>query len=212
MITWNLLRAAGIGAYLMLWASVTWGLVATTSIFGKRVPKATSVALHQAFSTVGVLLLATHLGFLLVDRFMPFSPLDLLIPMRATYRPLGVAFGIGGMFAMVIVLLSSWGRKLIGTGWWRRLHALSVPAFSLALLHGFMTGTDTPRPPMFWFYLTTTAILLFLVLARAFTVGLRTRRAPTRETAAAPAARSRSVPVCPSEPVRRRELVGVPID
>ncbi len=180
MIMWNIIRAAGIGAYLMLWASVTWGLVATTSLFGKRVPKATSVALHQAFSTLGLLLLVTHLGVLLVDSFMPFGWLDLLIPMRATYRPAGVSFGIGAMVLMAVVLLTSWFRKQVKPTWWRRFHALSVPAFSLALVHGLMTGTDSPRPTMFWFYLATTAILLFLVMLRAMTVGIRAaRRTPT---------------------------------
>lgn len=179
MIEWNIIRAAGIGAYLMLWASVTWGLVATTSLFGKRVPKATSVALHQAFSTLGLLLLVTHLGVLLVDSFMPFAWLDLLIPLRATYRPVGVAFGIGAMALMAVVLLTSWFRKQVKPTWWRKFHALSVPAFSLALAHGFMTGTDSPRPTMFWFYLATTAILLFLVLLRAMTAGMRAvRRTP----------------------------------
>ena len=180
MIMWNIIRAAGIGAYLMLWASVTWGLVATTSLFGKRVPKATSVALHQAFSTLGLLLLVTHLGVLLADSFMPFAWLDLLIPLRATYRPVGVALGIGAMMLMAVVLLTSWFRKQLKPTWWRRFHALSVPAFSLALAHGFMTGTDSPRPTMFWFYLATTGILLFVVLVRAMTVGLRAvRRTPT---------------------------------
>ena len=51
-----------------------------------------------------------------------------------------------------------------------------LPAFSLALAHGFMTGTDSPRPTMFWFYLATTAILLFLVLLRAMTAGMRAVR------------------------------------
>lgn len=176
MIMWNIIRAAGIGAYLMLWASVTWGLVATTSLFGKRVPKATSVALHQAFSTLGLLLLVTHLGVLLVDSFMPFGWLDLLIPMRATYRPAGVSFGIGAMVLMVVVLLTSWFRRQVKPTWWRRFHALSVPAFSLALVHGLMTGSDSPRPTMFWFYLATTAMLLFLVLVRAMTVGIRAAR------------------------------------
>jgi sulfoxide reductase heme-binding subunit YedZ len=180
MIMWNVIRAAGIGAYLMLWASVTWGLVATTSVFGKHVPKATSVALHQAFSTLGLLLLVTHLAVLLADSFMPFAWLDLVIPLHATYRPVGVAFGIGAMVLMAVVLLTSWFRKQIKPTWWRRFHALSVPAFSLALAHGFMTGTDSPRPTMFWFYLATTAILLFLVLLRAMTVGMRAvRRTPT---------------------------------
>ena len=197
MTEWNLIRAAGIGAYLMLWASVVWGLVATTSIFGKKVAKPTSIALHQALSTLGLLLLAAHLGILLADRFMPFTPLDLVVPFRGAYRPTGVAFGIVAMFAMVIVLVSSWGRKLVGTTWWRHLHTLSVPAFSLALIHGLMTGTDTPRPAMFWFYVVTTAILLFLVLARAFTYGQRARRAPVEERPAVPAGAARRVDHAP---------------
>jgi DMSO/TMAO reductase YedYZ heme-binding membrane subunit len=176
MITWNLIRAAGIGA--LLWASVTWGLISTTSIFGKRVSKATSVALHQVFGTLGVLLLAAHLVLLVTDRFMPFAPLDLVVPMRATYRPVGVTFGIASMFVMVFgVLATSWGRKVIGTKWWRRTHSLAVPAYVLAMAHGLMTGTDTQRPAMFWVYVATAGIQLFLLLMRAFTFGNRPQRA-----------------------------------
>jgi predicted ferric reductase len=182
MNTWNILRAAGIGAYLMLWASVAWGLLSTTAVFGKKVSKQTSIALHQAFSTCGLLLLGAHLGFLLADSFMPFTPLDFVIPMRASYRPIGVTLGIASMFVMILgVLGTSWGRKIIGTKWWRRAHSLSVPAFALALVHGFMTGTDARRPAMFWMYLATAAALLFLLLVRAFTVGLRPQRAKLPE-------------------------------
>src|SRR5947209_4686243 len=87
MITWNLIRAAGIGAYLMLWASVAWGLVSTTSVFGRKIPKATTIALHQAFSTSGLLLLAAHLIFILRDTFVKFTWLDLFIPFHASFRP-----------------------------------------------------------------------------------------------------------------------------
>jgi methionine sulfoxide reductase heme-binding subunit len=195
MTTWNILRAAGIGAYLMLWASVAWGLISTTQVFGKRVSKATNVALHQAFSTSGLLLLATHLVFVLKDTFVPFTWLDLLVPFRTTYRPIGVAFGIGAMFVMILgVLGTSWGRRVIGTRWWRRAHALSVPAFSLALVHGLMTGTDTPRPAMFWLYLATTASLVFLLLVRGLTHGERPKRA------AAPGHAVRRIPPAPATP------------
>jgi hypothetical protein len=214
MIDWNLIRAAGIGAFLMLWASVAWGLAATTSLFGKRVSKATSIALHQAASTAGLLLLAAHLGLLLVDRFMPFTPLDLVIPMRATYRPVGVTLGIAAIFLMVFgVLVTSWGRKLIGTKWWRRTHALSVPAFALAMMHGLMTGTDSRRPAMFWMYLGSAAIVVFLLLLRAFTAD-RARRAAAAERV--PRARQGStdeptVPArtAPAQP--RRSLAQPPI-
>lgn len=184
MITWNIIRAAGIGAYLMLWASVTWGLISTTAVFRWKASKATTIALHQAFSTSGLLLLGTHLYFLLKDKFLPFTWLDLLVPMRSTYRPIGVTAGIGALFLMLLgVLSTSWGRRLIGTKWWRRTHALSVPAFALALVHGLMSGTDTKRPAMWWMYVATACVVLFLLLVRAFTAGERPQRASLPEGA-----------------------------
>jgi DMSO/TMAO reductase YedYZ heme-binding membrane subunit len=177
VITWNIIRAAGIGAYLMLWASVAWGLASTTALFGKKVPKATSTALHQAFGTTGLVLLASHLAFLLVDSFLPFAPLDLVVPMRSTYRPVGVTLGIASMFLLVLgVFATSWGRKLIGTKWWRRMHSLAVPAFTLALLHGLAAGTDARRVLMFAMYAGTAAIVFFLLIVRALTVTVRRKR------------------------------------
>lgn len=203
MIEWNLIRAAGVGAFLMLWASVAWGLAATTSLFGKRVSKATSIALHQAASTAGLLLLAVHLGLLLVDRFLPFAPLDLIVPMRATYRPVGVTLGIVAISLMSFgVLVTSWGRKLIGTKWWRRTHALSVPAFALSMVHGLMTGTDSRRPAMFWMYLGSAAIVVFLLLLRAFTADRPRRAAVDRARA------YRSAHPAGAEPGTDRVVVG----
>ena len=191
MITWNIIRAAGIGAYLMLWASVTWGLVSTTSVFRWKTSKATTVALHQAFSTTGLILLATHLYFLLKDTFLPFTFIDLFVPMHSTYRPVGVTLGIGALFVTLLgVLSTSWGRKLIGTKWWRRTHALAIPAFALALVHGLIAGSDTKRPAMWWTYVITTCILLFLLLVRGLTAGERPKRKSRPETAKAHAGSS----------------------
>jgi methionine sulfoxide reductase heme-binding subunit len=215
VITWNVLRAAGIGAYLMLWGSVAWGLVSTTSLLGRRVPKATTVALHQALSTSGLLLLAIHLGFVLLDRYVPFSPLDLVVPMRSSYRPIGVTLGIAAMFVMILgVLGTSWGRKLIGTRWWRRMHSLSVPAFALALTHGLMTGTDSPRRVMFWLYVVTTAALLFLLVLRAFTVGQRPERGRSRDSAVRSNSKAQSSPPRSgaSRPGSDPDPVPVPLD
>jgi hypothetical protein len=189
VITWNVIRAAGIGAYVMLWASVTWGLVATTSVFGRRIPKATSVALHQAFSTTGLILLAAHLGFLLQDRFVPFGPLDLVIPMRSHYRPVGVTLGIVSLFVSLLgVFATSWGRRLIGTTWWRRMHSLSIPAFTLALLHGLAAGTDTRRTVVFVMYVITAAAVFFLLIVRALTARKRRDRPPATTNGADPGA------------------------
>jgi methionine sulfoxide reductase heme-binding subunit len=132
MMTWVILRSAGIGAYLMVFLSVAWGLVATSGALGRQVSKASAVSLHQFLSTCGLLLLGIHVGGLLVDPFMPFGPSEILVPGAASYRPAATAFGVIAMYATVVVLVTSWIRKRIGTTWWRRIHLLAAPAFVVA--------------------------------------------------------------------------------
>lgn len=191
MTTWIILRAAGIGAYVMLFLSVVWGLIATTQALGKRVSKASATFVHQFMSSAGLALLAVHLGGLLIDQFMPFGPKQLLVPMQSPFKPIPVAFGIVGMYAMVFVMVASWLRKKIGTKWWRRTHLFAVPTFTLSMVHGVFAGTDTARPWMWWTYVVTGVAVLFLVIVRGLTAGFRPERAPTpaHATRAAHAAR-----------------------
>ena len=176
MRTWVILRSAGIGAYLMVFLSVAWGLVATSAALGRRVSKASAVLIHQFFSTCGLLLLAIHVGGLLVDSFMPFGAAEILVPGAASYRPAATAFGVIAMYGTVLVLVTSWIRKRIGTTWWRRMHLLAVPVFVLSLAHGVFSGTDSTRPWMWWMYVVTGSAVVFLVVLRGLTAGNRPER------------------------------------
>ena len=203
MLTWIVLRAAGIGAYLMLWATVSWGLAGTTALFGKKVSRATAIAVHQFLATAAFILLGVHLGGVLLDSFVRLTPLDVLVPMHSTFKAVPVALGILGMYSLAVVTISSWARKHLGTKVWRALHLLAVPAFALALVHGVFTGTDTVRPWMWWGYVLTGTSVLFLMLTRALTIGLRPERhavpagvrARTPERAVAP----REAPIAPKD-------------
>lgn len=186
MITWVILRAAGIGAYVMVFLSVAWGLVSTTGVLGRRVSKASAVSIHQFVSTCGLVLLALHLGGLLVDTYMPFGVADLTIPGIGSYRPVATAFGVIAMYAMVFVLVTSWMRKRIGSTWWRRSHLMAVPTFILSMVHGVFSGSDSGRPWMWWIYAATGLIVTFLVIVRGLTAGNRPGRIP----AASPARRA----------------------
>lgn len=189
MSTWILLRAAGIGSYLMLFLSVAWGLIATTAVVTKRISKPSANLFHAFVASTGLALLGVHLGLLLIDDFMPFSLSALTVPMAADYRPVAISAGVIAMYAIVVVVVSSWIRKPLGTTWWRRLHVLAVPAFTLALLHGVFAGADTERPWMFAIYAITGLLVVFLTIVRALTYGYRPPRT-------APPLRSR-----PREPV-----------
>ena len=201
MTNWIVLRAAGIGAYLMLFLAVSWGLVATTTPFGRRVSKPSATLVHQFLSTCGLTLVGLHVALLLVDRFLPFTPSDVLVPMHAAYRPLPVAFGVVAMYALVLVIALSWLRKPIGTRWWRRSHLLAVPTFTLTLVHGAFAGTDATRPWMWPMYLATGTIVLFLVLVRGLSAGYRPERAPRPDRSArTPRAAAPVEPASPPEP------------
>jgi hypothetical protein len=202
--TWILLRAAGIGAYLMLWASIAWGLFATTGIGAPRFARASSTSIHQFLSTAGLLLLGIHLGGVLLDKEIGFSPLDILVPDHSSWRPLAITFGVLAMYGMVIILASSWARKKVGTKMWRWLHGLAIPAYILTLGHAVGAGTDTTRPWMFWMYATTSIALAFLLLARGLTARpARKKKRADAAAAAAPAAprtRTKAVPAAVSNP------------
>jgi methionine sulfoxide reductase heme-binding subunit len=205
MTTWIILRAAGIGAYLSLFLSVAWGLIGTTALFGKKVPRATAVTIHQFLSTAAIVLLAVHLGGLLIDSFMPFGLLDVLLPFHTTFHPVAVTLGVLAMYAIIVVLMSSWFRKRVGAVLWRRLHLLAAPAFGLSMVHGIFAGTDAARPWMWGIYVATGLIVLFLVVVRGLTADFR----PARHQVPA-GARPRALPAGvgvpdrePSEPAEK---------
>ncbi|MGZ8566937.1 MAG: ferric reductase-like transmembrane domain-containing protein [Actinomycetota bacterium] len=177
MILWVLIRAAGIGGYIALFLSVAWGLVSSTGVITKRMSKPSSNRFHASVASVGLALLAIHMILLLFHDFVPFQVLDLLVPMRSTFRPIAITLGVIAMYAAVIVTVSSWLRGRFPTKTWRALHLLAIPAFILALLHGVLAGTDTNRPWMVLLYAGTALVTLFLVIVRGLTVGYRQPRA-----------------------------------
>jgi DMSO/TMAO reductase YedYZ heme-binding membrane subunit len=198
--TWIVLRAAGIGAYVMLFLSIAWGLMATTSVLGRRISKASATTVHQFIATCGLVLLGVHLGGLLLDSFMPFTIGDLMIPMAASFRPVAVTFGVLAMYAMVFVIVASWLRRGIGTTWWRRTHLLAVPTFVLSMVHGIFAGTDSVRPAMWWTYVATGLVVLFLVVVRGLTAGYRPPRASSPDERGASPRRPRAVADLPAPP------------
>ena len=187
MTNWNILRAAGVAAYLALFLSTAWGLVSSTSLVTKHISKRASTAFHATTASAGMAFLGIHLIGLVLDRFVPFDLLDLFVPLRTTFKPIPVALGILAMYGTVIVLVSSWVRKRIGTLWWRKLHLLAVPMFSISMLHGLFAGTDSMRPWMFGMYVVTGVTTLFLVIVRGLTFGYRPPR-EAREPAREPVA------------------------
>jgi hypothetical protein len=75
------------------------------------------------------------------------------------------------------VLVSSWVRRHYSPKVWRALHIAAVPTFILAMLHGIFAGAETTRRWVFLIYMLTESVVVFLLILRGLTVGLRPARA-----------------------------------
>ncbi len=196
-LPWYATRLLGLLSWLAIAGSVIWGLLLSTGILDAIAHRAVSFTLHQDLSAYGLGLALVHAAILMIDRSVPYSPLELLVPFAGPYRPIWVGIGQVTLYLTIVVLGSFYVRKRIGQKRWRTLHYLSFLAFVGATVHGLMAGTDTAAPLIRWAYAIAGAIVAFLfvyrivlaVAARAFPQAtLPTTRTPRTVVPAQPAA------------------------
>ncbi len=199
-LEWMLIRGSGLVAYLLLAASVLWGLVLSLGVLPKSVKNLT--LLHESLSVGALVATLVHMIGIAFDEFIDFDAAAVLVPGRAPWKPMAVAWGVAAFYGMVVVILSFYIRKHIGQSTWRSLHYLSFGVFLSALVHGLTAGTDSSNPLVFSFYAATGAAVVALVVLRIVMAG---NDEPKPEPARAPAAgsgRSPGVPdpTCAGEP------------
>lgn len=165
-LPWYLTRATALLAYLALTGSVVYGLLLSTKILDRITHRAVSFTLHQDLSSIALALALVHAAVLLVDRSVPYSPLEVIVPFSGPYRPIWVGVGQISLGITLIVLLSFYVRKRIGQPRWRRLHYLSFVAFVGATVHGLMTGSDTSAAWVYLGYLLMSCLVMFLLVYR----------------------------------------------
>ncbi|MEO7195188.1 MAG: 2Fe-2S iron-sulfur cluster-binding protein [Pseudonocardiaceae bacterium] len=109
---------------------------------------------------------------------------ELFIPFTRLVNPVAQACGVLAFYLLAAVALTSWARALLPWRWWRRLHLLAFPMFSLACAHTVLAGSDTGRPIVRWVGLVVGAGILFLAVLRLLTA--RSARVATPAAKPAP--------------------------
>lgn len=163
---WYVTRAMGVSAYIALTVSVFLGMLRTISRNARERLTWVVDELHQFIATLAGLLVLGHLIALALDPFLPFSIINLALPIAEPYRPVAVAFGVFSLYGMLLLLFSSWLRLRIPYRLWRGIHFVSFITFVLITLHGWQAGSDTGEPWMRAIYGFATAAIGFLILAR----------------------------------------------
>lgn len=141
-LVWHLIRSSGIVAYLLLTASVVWGLFLSSQLVKDWSPGPVSMTLHSTISTLALLTSLIHALLLLLDDYLTFSLSSIFVPFTGPYRPEAVGVGTIGFWILLLVTISFPLRKWLGHKSWRRLHYASYAAFGLVTAHGLFAGTD----------------------------------------------------------------------
>ena len=157
---WYLLRASGLAALALLTFSVLVGLALRVRLWKETLERWRIYDVHLTVSILTGVFLGLHLLLVFLDRVVPFSLADLLIPFHSSYQPIWVAAGIVGLYLLLVVWGSSLIRSKLGYSLWRKLHPLALGALGLAMLHALFAGTDGPT---LWLRATLVSIAVAVI-------------------------------------------------
>ncbi len=167
MAYWDLARMAGIVGYLLMWASVMFGLIITNRMARVWPGGPTAFDLHQFTALLGLAFAVFHGLILLGDQYIHYTLLQILVPFAsAGYKPLWVGLGQLAFYALIPISFSFYFRKRIGANLWRGLHYGTFIAFSLVTIHGLLAGTDSSGWLMLATYAATGASVIWMTVRR----------------------------------------------
>lgn len=172
-VWWFLARASGIVSFLLLTASVLFGIVLSTDLFPRSRRPAWLRDLHRGLAGLTVCFMAIHIGALVADSYVHFGVTEVLVPFASEWKPWQVGLGVIALWGLVAVELTSLAMRRLPRRFWRWLHMTSYVTFVLACLHGVFAGSDAAHP-------LYVAMSIGAVTAVAFATTYRILSRPTR--------------------------------
>ena len=173
---WYVARASGTVAYLLLSASVIAGaLMSAHTRFAW--PRFAVEELHRFLTILTGIFVVVHGGALLLDRVVPISLAQAVVPFASPYRPFAVGLGTTAAELMAAVALTNLVRAQLPRHIWRRAHYLTIAVWAFASVHAVLAGSDRGDP---WFAGVVAAAASAVLLA----FGVRARAAMTQPTPA----------------------------
>jgi len=163
-IWWYVTRSAGIIAYLLLWFSMVWGLAVPSKLLNPVLGATFTVDFHEFISLLSIGFTLLHVFVLTIDRYLPYTPLQILVPFLSPYRPFWVGMGVIAFYITLLVTITFYLRSKIGMKAFRSIHLLSLLGYLGVTLHGIYAGTDSPLLSMQLLYKGSGLTVIFLTL------------------------------------------------
>ncbi|HMK10186.1 MAG TPA: ferric reductase-like transmembrane domain-containing protein [Acidimicrobiales bacterium] len=139
---WYAARAGGLVAWVLLTASVLWGLVLSTKLRPPRVRPAWTLDLHRYLGGLATIFVGVHVLSIVLDSYTHFGVTAVLVPFASTWHPVAVAWGVVALYGLLAVELTSLARRSLPQRVWRRVHVLAFPLWAFTTVHFLSAGTD----------------------------------------------------------------------
>ena len=149
-VWWYVARSSGLVAWGLAALAVLWGLLLSTKVMGRKVRPNWLLDLHRFLGGLTVVFIAIHLVSLILDPYVDFGAMQILVPFASTWKPLAVAWGVVAFYLLLAVELTSLIRNRIPKRWWRAVHFSSYAIFVLGTVHLLTAGTDRHSPILLW--------------------------------------------------------------
>ena len=157
---WYISRATGSVSLVLLTLVVVLGILIANRVGGKAVGRFEISELHRMVSMSAVIFIALHVVATVIDSYVPTGLISSVVPMSSSYRRIPVAVGAVALDLLIAVWVTSLVQEKMRNVTWRLIHWLSYPMYAAAVLHGFLTGSDSHQ--RWWLLLTGISCLVFL--------------------------------------------------
>lgn len=173
---WYVARSAGISAFLLLTLSMWLGLGISSRIFDGLLDRPWVYEVHKFSSLLALGFVGLHMLGLLLDPYINYTLVSVLIPGASAYRPVATAWGVLGMYGAVFIIGSFYVRDSIGYRTWRLIHYGTFLLFVVVLVHGLFAGTDSSATWMRGIYWVAGTGTTYLVAYRVLSAMWKERR------------------------------------
>jgi predicted ferric reductase len=177
LLVWQLIRATGLLAYVLLSISVFLGISVNVRALDGLTKRAHVYEGHQTISVLALGLTLMHVTLLFLNGHVGFTLVTALVPFASSWRPVAVVMGIGALYLTAMLVVSTYLRSYIGQRAWRTIHYGGFAAWFMALAHGLSAGSDTDLAWVQYLYLGTAAAVIVVLIFRVLAPSNK-RRAP----------------------------------
>jgi predicted ferric reductase len=142
---WNLTRATANVSWALILLSMVVGVLMTTRALKAIDRPAWMRDIHSWLGGLALIFAGLHIVTLILDSYVQFSIIDVLVPFSSSWKPLPVALGILSFYSLAAVQLTSLMMKKLSKTTWRRIHMLSYVLFATVVVHALTAGSDAGK-------------------------------------------------------------------